>query len=63
MTKKRLCRECKEALGVDEDICRSCGARNPLVLPWYTWPIGALIVLALFALLVDFNDVIRLFQN
>ena len=60
---KRLCRECKEELGRDEDICRSCGASNPLIVPWYTWPIGALIVLALVFLLVDFNDVIRLFQD
>lgn len=60
---KRLCRQCKEELGEDEDICRACGARNPLTVPWYTWPIGALLVAMLFALLVDFSDVIRLFQD
>jgi hypothetical protein len=57
----RLCKNCKSELGVDDDVCQACGANNPVVLPWYTLPLGALIVAALILLLVDFGDVLRLF--
>jgi len=56
---KRLCRECQEPLGVDQDICRACGANNPIPLPWYTYLVGAAIVAILVLLLVDFDDVGR----
>ncbi len=57
----RRCRNCKVELGVDDDVCQACGANNPVVLPWYTLPLGALIVVALILLLVDFGDVLRVF--
>ena len=52
---RRLCRNCKEPLAVDQDICQVCGTRNPLVVPWYTWVLGPIIVLALGWLLIDFE--------
>jgi RNA polymerase subunit RPABC4/transcription elongation factor Spt4 len=54
---KRLCRECEEPLEVDQDICRTCGANNPIPLPWYTFILGAAIVVVIVLLLVDFDDV------
>jgi hypothetical protein len=54
---KRLCRECKEPLDVDQDICRVCGANNPIPLPWYTFILGGAIVAVIVLLLVDFDDV------
>lgn len=59
--KKRLCRECRAPLGIDDDRCQDCGTNNPVPLPWYTMPLGALIVLALILFLVDFGDVAKLF--
>jgi len=56
---KRLCKDCKEPLEVDQDICRGCGANNPIPLPWYTYLVGAAIVALLVFLLVDFDDVRR----
>jgi len=58
---RRLCRKCGSALGIDDDVCQACGANNPVPLPWYTMPVGALIVAALVLLLVDFGDIARLF--
>ncbi len=58
---KRLCRKCGSALGIDDDLCQACGTQNPVPLPWYTMPLGALIVAALILFLVDFDDVARLF--
>lgn len=49
----RRCKACGEPLGVDDDVCRSCGATNEIKHPWYIWPIGFLIVAVLVALLVD----------
>jgi RNA polymerase subunit RPABC4/transcription elongation factor Spt4 len=59
---KRLCRNCKSELQIDQDVCQSCGTNNPLVTPWYTYPLGALIVAVLIFLLVDFNDIRKLFE-
>lgn len=59
MAKTRLCRKCKTPLGVDDDICQTCGESNPIPLPWYTPILGGLIVLGLVLLLVDFDDVRR----
>ena len=58
---KRLCRKCKSPLGIDDDLCQACGTNNPVPLPWYTMPLGALIAAALVLLLVDFDDIARLF--
>lgn len=49
----RRCKACQADLGVDEDICRTCGERNEIRHPWYIWPIGFLIVAVLAALLID----------
>lgn len=59
---QRVCRSCGDPLDVDQDICRSCGANNPLVHPWYTYPLGALIVAVLAFLLIDFNDIRKIFE-
>jgi hypothetical protein len=56
---QRLCKDCEEPLEVDQDICRVCGANNPIPLPWYTYLVGAAIVAILVFLLVDFDDVRR----
>ena len=56
---RRLCRQCKSPLGADDERCLVCGANNPVVLPWYTYPLGALIVAALVWLLVDFEDLAK----
>lgn len=53
---KRYCHKCNEPLAVDQDICQTCGARNPLQVPWYTWVLGPIIVLVLGWLLIDFDD-------
>ena len=60
---KRLCRKCRSELGIDDDLCQACGTNNPVPLPWYTMPLGALIVVALVLLLVDFDDIARLFST
>lgn len=59
---QRLCRSCQTPLDIDQDICPSCGASNPLINPWYTYPLGALIVAVLAFLLIDFNDIRKLFE-
>lgn len=59
---KRLCRSCQTELQVDQDVCQVCGTNNPLVTPWYTYPLGALMVAALAYLLIDFDDVMKLFD-
>ncbi len=59
---QRLCRNCGTGLDIDQDICHSCGTKNPLVNPWYTYPLGALIVAVLGLLLIDFNDIRKLFE-
>jgi len=59
----RVCRKCRAELGADDDVCRVCGETNPVVLPWYTLPLGALIVAILVLLLVDFGDIVRLFSS
>ncbi len=60
--KQRLCRSCGDQLDVDQDICRTCGTHNPLVTPWYTYPLGALMVAVLGYLLIDFDDIVKLFE-
>ena len=60
---ERHCRSCGEALGVDEDVCRACGARNEIQHPWYIWPIGFLIVAVLVFLLVDIEFWQRYFAS
>ena len=59
---KRLCRSCKSELLVDQDVCQVCGANNPLVIPWYTYPLGALMVAVLAYLLIDFGDLMKLIE-
>lgn len=59
---KRLCRKCRSELQVDQDICQACGANNPLVTPWYTYPLGALMVAFLAYLLIDFDDLRKLLE-
>ncbi|WP_282607434.1 hypothetical protein [Pelagibius sp. Alg239-R121] len=59
---QRLCRSCGSALDVDQDVCQSCGTNNPLVKPWYTYPLGALIVAVLAYLLIDFDDLRKLIE-
>lgn len=60
---RRLCRRCGAGLGVDDDRCQACGAANPVPLPWYTPFLGLAIVALLVLLLVDFDDVARLFEG
>lgn len=59
---KRLCRNCQTELQVDQDICQACGTHNPLVTPWYTYPLGALMVAVLAYFLIDFGHVMKLFE-
>ena len=56
---KRLCRECEEPLEVDQDICRTCGANNPIPLPWYTFILGAAIVVVIVLLATSSNKIAR----
>lgn len=55
----RVCRKCGTGLGVDDELCPACGTRNPVIYPWYIYPLGFLIVAALFALLVDWGALLR----
>lgn len=50
---ERNCRKCSASLGIDDDLCQACGARNPLRHPWYIWPLAAVIFLLAFYFLVD----------
>ena len=59
---KRRCRKCSAELGVDQDVCHVCGTGNPLTTPWYTYPLGLLIVALLAYLLIDFDDLRRLVE-
>jgi len=58
--KQRHCHKCNEPLMIDQDICQVCGARNPLVVPWYTWVLGPIIVIIIGWLLIDFDALKRL---
>ena len=60
MSKQRLCRACQAKLGIDDDLCADCGARNPVAVPWYGKALGAVIALIIILLLVDVNDVMKL---
>lgn len=53
MSKERKCPECGSEIGIDDDRCQTCGAHVPLTHPWYTYPVGGLIVLLLAWLLID----------
>ncbi|MGF1609402.1 MAG: hypothetical protein ACFCUQ_08400 [Kiloniellales bacterium] len=55
----RVCHQCGSTLGIDDDRCQACGAYNPVAHPWYIYPLGLLIVAALFALLVDWDALWR----
>lgn len=52
---KRKCRRCGAALGVDVDICPDCGQNNPLLVPWYTWVLGPIMLALLAWFLIDFE--------
>ena len=49
----RRCRKCGASLGVDVDICPDCGEHNPLLVPWYTWVLGPIMLAILAWLLID----------
>ena len=53
---ERLCRKCGSPLETDEDICRTCGANNPISLPWYTLPLGLVLWAIVIGYVVDFGD-------
>ena len=55
MATQRLCRQCHDPLGIDDDRCQTCGASNPLVLPWYTYPVGFLMMAAIAYFLIDWS--------
>lgn len=59
----RACPKCGVAIGIDDDRCWSCGANTPVTYPWYIWPLGFLIIAALFALLVDLDAFWRTFGH
>ena len=59
---RRLCRQCGAPLGIDDDRCQTCGAANPVPLPWYMPFLGLAIVVLLVLLLVDLDDVSRLVE-
>jgi hypothetical protein len=60
---RRLCRQCRSELGVDDEACRVCGARNPVPLPWYTPVLGAAMLAIIVWLLVDVEAVVRLLNR
>ena len=55
----RHCHKCGDGLMIDQDICQSCGANNPLPVPWYTWVVGPIMVAILAYFLVDFDALKR----
>ena len=58
--KPRLCRQCHAEIGIDDERCERCGARNPVTLPWWG-PLLGFAMLGLIAwLLVDFRPLIGL---
>lgn len=60
---RRLCRQCRAELGVDDEACQVCGASNPVPLPWYTPLLGAAILAVLVWLLVDVDTLVRFFTR
>lgn len=58
----RLCRKCRAPLAVDQDICQVCGTRNPIPLPWYTYPLGLLILAAIGYFLIDWRALVAYFS-
>jgi ribonucleoside-diphosphate reductase alpha chain len=60
---RRLCRQFRAELGVDDDACPVCGALNPVPLPWYTPVLGAVMLAVIVWLLVDVDALVRLFER
>ncbi len=60
---RRLCRQCRAELGVDDEACQVCGASNPIPLPWYTPFLGAVMLALMFWFLVDVEALVRFFQR
>ncbi len=60
---RRLCRQCRAELGVDDEACEVCWALNPVPLPWYTPFLGAVMLAVLFWLLVDVEALVQFFQR
>jgi hypothetical protein len=56
---ERLCRKCRSTLEIDDDLCRACGANNPVTLPWYTLPLGLVLWAIVIGFVVDFGEVWR----
>lgn len=60
---QRLCRRCRSPLDLDDDVCRACGERNPVAMPWWG-PLAGAAMLALIAyFLVDFTPLIDLINR
>ena len=60
---QRLCRRCREPLGVDDDLCAACGERNPVTMPWWGPFAGALMLLLVAYFLVDFEPILNLIRR
>ena len=60
---RRLCRQCRSELGVDDEACQVCGALNPVPLPWYTPFLGAVMLAVIVWLLVDVEALVRFFAR
>ena len=60
---RRLCRQCRAELGVDDEACQACGALNPVPLPWYTPFLGAVMLALMFWFLVDVEALVMFFQR
>ena len=58
MSAQRLCRRCREPLGIDDDVCQVCGERNPVTMPWYGPFIGFGLLALIAWLFVDFDPII-----
>ncbi len=60
---QRLCRRCRSALDVDDDVCRACGERNPVGMPWWGPFAGALMFILIAYFLVDFTPLLDMMNR
>ncbi|GAB5470509.1 MAG: hypothetical protein Kilf2KO_35390 [Rhodospirillales bacterium] len=54
---ERLCQRCGTELDMDELRCPRCGARTPVIYPWYLPLLSATILLLIAWMLIDFDVV------
>ena len=57
----RPCPRCGTAVSGFAERCPGCGETLPLAMPWWSWLLGAFLVLLLFLAFSDFRTLFEVF--